>query len=314
MSKQLETPITFIIFKRPHTTIKVFELIRQVKPKKLFVIADGPRHDREGEAEKCAATRAIIEQVDWDCEVIKNYSEVNLGCAKRVSSGLDWVFNNVEETIILEDDCIPNITFFRFCEELLEKYRYDSRITSIAAQNAQLGRKRTDYSYYFSSYSHCWGWASWRRAWQHYDLHIKLWQEIKQSNILENILPNSKAVSYWQNIFDSIYENPTGITWDYQWTFACWMQGGLNIIPNVNLISNVGVGEDSTNFNSSQNFSFINLPTEEMKFPIIHPPYIVKNLQADKFIQYTVYHASRIDIFKQNLKKILQDKKLIMHS
>ncbi|MEB3220000.1 MAG: glycosyltransferase family 2 protein [Nostocales cyanobacterium 94392] len=314
MNQQLETPITFIIFKRPHTTIKVFELIRQVKPKKLFVIADGPRNDREGEAEKCAATRAIIEKVDWDCEVIKNYSEVNLGCAKRVSSGLDWVFENVEETIILEDDCIPNITFFRFCEELLEKYRYDSRITSIAAQNAQLGRKRTDYSYYFSSYSHCWGWASWRRAWQHYDLHIKLWQEIKQSNVLDNILPNSKAVSYWQNIFDSIYENPTGITWDYQWTFACWMQGGLNIIPNVNLISNVGVGEDSTNFNSSQEFSFINLPTEEMKFPLNHPPYIVKNLQADKFIQDTVYHATRIDIFKQNLKKILRDKKLIMHS
>ncbi len=314
MSKQLETPITFIIFKRPHTTAKVFELIRQVKPKKLFVIADGPRHDREGEAEKCAATREIIEQVDWNCEVIKNYSEVNLGCAKRVSSGLDWVFSNVEETIILEDDCIPNITFFQFCEELLEKYRYDNRITSIAAQNAQLGQKRTDYSYYFSSYSHCWGWASWRRAWQHYDLQIKLWQEVKESNILNNILFDSKAVSYWESVFDSIYDNPTGITWDYQWTFACWMQGGLNIIPNVNLIKNVGLGADSTNFNSSQDYSFINLPTETMEFPLQHPPYIVKNLQADKFIQNTVYGATRLDIFKQKLKKILQDKKLIMHS
>ena len=311
MNKQLETPITFIVFKRPHTTAKVFEIIRKVKPKKLFVIADGPRLDREGEAEKCAATRAIIEKVDWNCEVIKNYSEVNLGCATRVSSGLDWVFNNVEETIILEDDCIPHITFFRFCEKLLEKYRYDTRITSIAAQNAQLGKKRTNYSYYFSSYSHCWGWASWRRAWKHYDLHIKLWQEVKESNILNNILLDSKAVSYWQNIFDSIYDNPTGITWDYQWTFACWMQGGLNIIPNVNLIQNVGVGTDSTNFNSSQEFSFINLPTEAMEFPLKHPPFMIRNLPADKFIQDTVYRATRLDIFKQKLKKVLQAQKII---
>lgn len=311
MLKQLETPITFIIFKRPHTTAKVFERIRQVQPKKLFVIADGPRSDREGEAEKCAATRAIIEKVDWDCEVIKNYSEVNLGCARRVSSGLDWVFENVEETIILEDDCIPHITFFQFCEELLEKYRNDSRITSIAAQNAQLGQKRTDYSYYFSSYSHCWGWASWRRAWKNYDLHIKLWQEVKKSNILDSILNDSKAVSYWESIFDSIYENPTGITWDYQWTFACWMQGGLNIIPNVNLVQNVGLGADATNFNSNQEVSFINLPTEAIEFPLKHPPFVVRNLPADNFIQKTVYGATRLDMFKQKLKKILQDKKII---
>lgn len=311
MLKQLETPITFIIFKRPHTTAKVFEIIRQIQPKKLFVIADGPRSDREGEAEKCAVTRAIIEKVDWDCEVIKNYSEVNLGCARRVSSGLDWVFDNVEETIILEDDCIPHITFFQFCEELLEKYRNDSRVTSIAAQNAQLGQKRTDYSYYFSSYSHCWGWASWRRAWKNYDLHIKLWQEVKKSNILDSILNDSKAVSYWESIFDSIYENPTGITWDYQWTFACWMQGGLNIIPNVNLVQNVGLGADATNFNSNQEVSFINLPTEAIEFPLKHPPFIVRNLPADKFIQKTVYGATRLDMFKQKLKKILQDKKII---
>ncbi|KST65146.1 hypothetical protein [Mastigocoleus testarum] len=311
MAKQLETPITFIIFKRPHTTVKVFERIRQIQPKKLFVVADGPRHEREGEAEKCAATRAIIEKVDWDCEVIKNYSEINLGCARRVSSGLDWVFENVEETIILEDDCIPHITFFQFCEELLEKYRNDSRITSIAGQNAQLGQKRTDYSYYFSSYSHCWGWASWRRAWKNYDLHIKLWQEVKKSNILDSILNDSKAVSYWESIFDSIYENPMGITWDYQWTFACWMQGGLNVIPNVNLVQNVGLGADATNFNFNQDVSFINLPTEAVEFPLKHPPFIVRNLPADRFIQKTVYGATRLDIFKQKLKKILQDKKII---
>ncbi len=137
---QLKTPVVFIIFKRPDTTERVFEVIRQTKPTKLLVVADGARTDRPGEADKCAAVRAIIECVDWDCKVLKNYSEINLGCGKRVSSGLDWVFDNVEEAIILEDDCLPHPTFFRFCEELLERYRYDTRVSSISAQNVQLGR------------------------------------------------------------------------------------------------------------------------------------------------------------------------------
>ncbi|MEH2323858.1 MAG: glycosyltransferase family 2 protein [Nostoc sp.] len=301
----METPVTFIIFKRPQTTEKVFEAIRQAKPTKLFVIADGPRTDRQDEAEKCEATRAIIERVDWNCEVIKNYSDINLGCAKRVSSGLDWVFNNVEETIILEDDCIPDPTFFRLSEELLEKYRNDTRVATISAQNLQFGRKRTNYSYYFSRYNHCWGWASWRRAWQHYDLTIKLWKEVQAENLLHDILVDPKAISYWQRIFQSVYNNPTGITWDYQWTFACWIQGSLSIIPNVNLISNVGVGVDATHFTSNQEFSFINMSMQAMEFPLKHPPFIVRNIDADNFTQNTVYKATVLDIFKEEVKKRL---------
>ncbi|MGV0107905.1 glycosyltransferase family 2 protein [Nostoc sp. DSM 114160] len=301
----MQTPVTFIIFKRPQTTEKVFEAIRQAKPTRLFVIADGPRTDREGEAEKCEATRAVIERVDWNCEVIKNYSDINLGCAKRVSSGLSWVFNNVEETIILEDDCIPHRTFFRFSQELLEKYRNDTRIATISAQNLQLEKKRTNYSYYFSRYNHCWGWASWRRAWQHYDLTIKLWKEVQAENLLHDILIDQKAVNSWQRIFQSVYDNPTGITWDYQWTFACWMQGSLSIIPNVNLISNVGVGADATHFTSNQEFSFINMPIQAMEFPLKHPPFIVRNVEADNFIQKTVYQATTLDIFKEEVKKRL---------
>ncbi len=183
----IKTPVVVIIFKRTDTTEKVFEAIRLAKPPKLFVIADGPRADHPGEAEKCEAARAIIERVDWECEVLKNYSDTNLGCAKRVSSGLDWVFSNVEEAIILEDDCVPHLTFFPFCEELLEKYRYDTRIASISGQNVQFGRERTNYSYYFSRYNHCWGWATWRRAWQHFDFDMKLWPEIKKGHLLDDI-------------------------------------------------------------------------------------------------------------------------------
>lgn len=299
----METPVTFIIFKRPQTTEKVFQAIRQVKPKKLFVIADGPRTDRPGEAEKCEASRAIIDRVDWECEVIKNYADTNLGCATRVSSGLDWVFSKVEQTIILEDDCIPHNSFFRFSEELLEKYQNDTRISSISAQNVQAGQPRTNYSYYFSRYSHCWGWATWKRAWQHYDLNIKLWQEVQAQNLLHDILLDSKAVNYWRRTFQTIYDNPTGITWDYQWTFACWMQGSLSITPNVNLVANVGVGADATHFTSDKEFSFINLPTQSMEFPLKHPPYIIRNVEADTFTQKIVYKATTLDIFKEELKK-----------
>ena len=151
------TPVAFIIFNRPDTTKRVFAEIAKARPPKLLVIADGPRADHPADVEKCAAVRAIIDGVDWDCEVLKNYSDVNLGCKRRVSSGLDWVFDTVEEAIILEDDCLPHPTFFRFCEEMLEKYRDDKRIAMISGDNLQFGRKRTGYSYYFSRYPHIWG-------------------------------------------------------------------------------------------------------------------------------------------------------------
>jgi hypothetical protein len=302
----MKTPVAFIIFKRPHTTEKVFEAIRQAKPPKLLVIADGPRFGHSDEAHKCEATRAIIERVDWNCEVLKNYSSTNLGCAKRVSSGLDWVFSNVEEAIVLEDDCVPHPTFFRFCEELLEKYRYDRRIASISGQNVQFGRKRTNYSYYYSIYNHCWGWASWRRAWQHYDLYMKLWPEIKAGDFLYGILEDRCAVKYWSNIFQSVYENPTGITWDYQWMFSCWVQRSLGIISNVNLISNIGFGPDSTHFARSKKSSYENLPTQSMEFPLKSPPFLIRNIAADHFTQRTLFREAPLRSLKKTLRKIFQ--------
>ena len=147
---QLKTPVCFIIFNRPDVTERVFQVIRQAKPPKLLVVADGARANKIGEQEKCLATRAIIHQVDWNCEVLTNYSDVNLGCRKRIYTGLDWVFSQVEEAIILEDDCLPDPSFFRFCEELLEEYRHNTKIMLVSGQNLQFGQKRRNYSYYFS--------------------------------------------------------------------------------------------------------------------------------------------------------------------
>jgi hypothetical protein len=302
----MQTPVAFIIFKRPHTTEKVFTEIRRAQPKKLFVIADGPRTHVANEAEKCAATRAIIERVDWECEVIKNYSDINLGCAKRVSSGLDWVFEQVEEAIILEDDCVPHPTFFPFCEELLAKYRYDSRVFSISGDNYLFGLKKPNYSYYFSRYNPCWGWATWRRAWQYYDLYIKAWPEIKSQGLLNDILINPLAVKSWSQIFQSVYDNPLGITWDYQWTFACFIQNGLGIVSKTNLISNIGFGTDATHFNGGKNNPYDNLPTEPMEFPLQHPPFVIQNTKIDKFKESNEYHITLRKLLKQDIKNLIK--------
>jgi hypothetical protein len=287
---KLKTPVVFIIFNRPDTTQEVFARIRQAQPPSLLVIADGVRSDRPGEAEKVAQARAIIEQVDWDCQVIKNYSEINLGCAKRVSSGLDWAFEQVEEAIILEDDCVPHPTFFRYCQELLERYRHDDRIGSISGQNVQFGQSRSSYSYYYSIYSQCWGWATWRRAWTHYDLNMSLWPEFQASNSLQTLFSNPIAITAWERLLQNIYEHPTEITWDYQWLWTCWTQGFLTIISDVNLISNIGFGTDATHFATQQSSPYNNLPAIEMTFPLQHPTLRMQNKQADDFTQSTLFN------------------------
>ncbi len=286
---QLNTPVVLVIFKRPETTGKVFEAIRQAKPPKLLVIADGPRPDKPGEAEKCAATRAIADRVDWDCQVLKNYSEINLGCRQRVSSGLDWVFNNVEEAIVIEDDCVPHPTFFRFCEELLAKYRHDPRIMAISGDNFQFGRNTTENSYYFSRYFHCWGWATWRRAWQHYDRDLKQWPQVRQTDLLRNILPNLQAVRYWSNIFQQVYEGFN--SWDYPWIFTCWNHDGLCINPHKNLVSNIGFGSEASH-TKDINSLFSNMTVEEISFPLKHPPVVTRHALADDFTEKIMFSGT----------------------
>ncbi|MEO0375510.1 MAG: glycosyltransferase family 2 protein, partial [Cyanobacteria bacterium P01_A01_bin.17] len=270
----MKTPVIFIIFNRPDSTQKVFDAIRRAEPEKLLVIADGPRTNRDGEAEKCSITRGIIDQVDWKCKVINNFSEQNMGCAKRISSGLDWAFSIVEEAIILEDDCIPEPTFFSFCEELLERYRDDKRIASISGQNVQFGRKRTNYSYYFSCFNHCWGWATWRRAWQHFDFEITLWPEVRDQNFLVDILGEPHAVNYWSNVFQSLYEGTSRQdSWAQRWTLSCWLQNSLGILANENLITNIGSGPDSTH-GMRRGGPYDRMLTRPLDLPLRHPPFI----------------------------------------
>ena len=303
MEKSFKTPILFIIFNRPDVTIRVFNEIKKIKPSKLYVVADGPRESKAEEKEKCNETREIIDLVDWDCEVFKNYSDINLGCKKRVSSGIDWFFEQEEQGIILEDDCLPTQSFFKFCEEMLEKYKNEDKVGMISGDNFQFGKVKNQYSYYFSRYSHIWGWATWRRAWKKYDVSIRIWQELKKEKILKNIFNNVRDEYYWSKIFDDVYKNKID-TWDYQWSFTCFINNYLSVMPEKNLISNIGFSKDSGTH--TKRFSkFSNMETEELQFPLKSPPEIVRSVESDNITQKNNYPFWRF-LIGRIIKKILK--------
>lgn len=286
----LQTPVAFMIFNRPRTTERVFREIAKARPPTLLVVSDGPRSNREEEAELVARARSIVEEVDWKCEVLTNFSRENLGCKKRVSTGLDWVFNNVEEAIVLEDDCVPVLSFFRYCEELLALYRNDARVAMISGANFQSNRARGSASYYFSRYGHIWGWATWRRAWSQYDVTASGWPSFREANGLERVLGGLPAeLEYWRNIMDRVHCG--GIdTWDYQWMLTTWIRDMLCIIPQRNLVSNIGWDADATHTRGHGN-RLAHVRQCEMGFPLTHPTEVVCNREADTFTWETVFSS-----------------------
>jgi hypothetical protein len=272
------TPVALIIFNRPDLTSRVFQTIRQAKPKQLFIIADGPRTPEE--EPKCREARAIAQAVDWECKVALRFSDVNLGCGHGPASGIDWVFTQVEEAIILEDDCLPSASFFPFCDLLLAKYRADERVMHISGDSFQLGQNPTPYSYYFSKYTHSCGWATWRRAWKHYDFEIKQWGEFKEQGMLRAVFPDAIERGFWEKKLEPLYQRTRQDAWDYQWNCCVWMQGGLAIFPSVNLVSNLGWRQDGTHTQKPSRWA--DLPAGEID-SIVHPPFVVPNYEADRF-------------------------------
>lgn len=273
-------PVAYLIFNRPRHTRESFETIRAQRPSKLFIIADGPRDDRPLDVELCKETRKIVENIDWPCEVHRNYASRNLGCKLRVSSGLNWVFEQVDTAIVLEDDCLPNSDFFNFCENALARYADELKVWVVTGNNFQQGRKRGDASYYFSKYNHCWGWATWKRAWKHYSLDMPFWPEWKQRADWLKLMPDPIERKTWADIFDRVKRGEID-TWDYQWTACVWYHGGLTVTPNVNLVSNIGFGPDATHtvIDSEQ----ARLPTHALG-RLSHPKVIKQDLKADRFV------------------------------
>ncbi len=286
---KLSTTVALIIFNRPDTTAEVFAKIAEAKPPKLLVVADGHRPDRPGEIQKCEAARAIIDQVSWDCEVKTNYSERNMGCKLRVSSGISWIFEEVEEAIILEDDCVPHPSFFRYCEELLQRYRHDERIGMISGDNFQFGATRNDYSYYFSRYNHIWGWASWRRAWRYYDRDLTDWPAEFCRGSLRSRFESPVEYRMWSKAFNDVSKGRID-TWDYQWTCVLWLQSMLTVLPSINLVSNIGFGPEATHTVGIS--SAANLPAEKMEFPLRHPHNVLRDVEADRNTYKKMFHQN----------------------
>lgn len=280
-------PLLVLVFNRPHLVFRVFEQIRKIRPTRLFVAADGPRQGHPSDIELCAATRKLIEQVDWNCRLELLYREQNLGCKKAVSSAITWFFEHVEEGIVLEDDCLPDLSFFHFCAELLEIYRDDERIMVVSGDNFQGTHSTGKPSYYFSIHPHCWGWATWRRAWAKYDNAMRLWPSLRATGWLDGYLGDRRAAEYFQRIFDLTYSGRIN-SWAYIWTFSCWAQHGLSILPAVNLISNIGFGEHATHTKRGD-LPYAELPTEEMPFPLVHPVAVFRDYAADTYTNRAVF-------------------------
>lgn len=297
----LRTPVLFMIFNRYDTTQKVFNAIKRVKPRQLFVAADGPRENKEGEKEKCEQVRKIIEQVDWDCEVKTLFRDKNLGCKIAVSSAIDWFFENVEEGIILEDDCLPSQSFFWFCQELLEYYRDDTRIMMVSGNNFQFGKTRGEGSYYFSKYAHIWGWATWRRAWKCYDVRMANFKMFKTENQINNIFRIKQQQKYWTKIFQLTYDGKIN-SWGYVWTYTCFINNGLCIMPNVNIVSNIGFSREALH-TKDENSIFSKMKVNEIT-EIIHSKFVLVDQEADFFTSKLCF--GNINIFTRIKNKILR--------
>ncbi|WP_207424488.1 nucleotide-diphospho-sugar transferase [Desertivirga brevis] len=291
-SYQTVSPVLFLIFNRPDTTVAVFEKIKEARPERLYIAADGPRLERPGEIKLSKEAKAIVEQVDWHCEIKTLFREKNLGCKYAVSSAIDWFFQHEEEGIILEDDCLPSADFFRFCDELLENYRDDNRVTQITGCNVQPGKRWGSASYYFSNNIEVWGWASWKRVWKNYDVELNNYNEKELEQHLQEIYKNRIVTQKFMEAFNELKEGKID-TWDYQLRFINFFQKGLVAVPNFNLISNIGFRADGTHTINSDHI-FANIKTEQLPDIITHPSTFTACTEADLQTFYADFNIKKM--------------------
>ena len=303
--KNFSTPILLIVWRRPKETIEVINSLRKIKPKKIFISCDAARLGNRQEAVNVKRTIEVCNEfINWNCEVKWQISKKNLGCKKGVVKAINWFFNNVEEGIILEDDIIAHPDFFIFCQNLLEKYRFDKRVWCISGSNNQDNNIRGEGSYYFGRIPLIWGWATWKNRWVEYDADIKEWPHIKSSSVLTNIFEDQIEKEYWINIWDDFYKNGKPDTWDYSWVITCLINNALIAIPNKNLINNIGFNSDATHtIWEKKNASIMSSIGDK----IIHPKTMVCDKKAEKY-QFEFYFGGYDIRLKKNFIMRIKNK------
>ncbi len=283
-----DTSVLFLIFNRPELAARVFQEVRRAKPKRLYIAADGPRKNIPGDVNLCRETRHICNQIDWDCEVKTLFREDNLGCQLAVSSAIDWFFRYEEEGIILEDDCLPGLSFFRYCTDLLEYYRDDALIMSVSGNNFQQRPTHEEDSYYFSRYHHCWGWATWRNSWLLYDAEMDNWVVKRNTEIINQWSDaTDKFCKYWETVFDVVVNGKVD-SWSYRWLYTCWKHRGLACLPQKNLVRNIGFAETATHTHKNETWNSM-LEHNDLSFPLQHPQERHRNIKADKYTDRNVF-------------------------
>ena len=284
----MKSAVLFLVFNRPDKTERAFATIRAARPPRLYVSADGPRPDRPGEQARCHAVREIVTAVDWPCELQTLFRKENLGCKRGVSSGIAWFFENEDEGIILEDDVVPEPSFYRFCDALLERYRDDPRVAAISGSNLVQDRYVPGNSYFFSRYTHVWGWATWRRAWKHYDVTMAAWPAWESAGGLAREFSNASTAGFWRNILHSVHRGEVD-TWDFQWLFACWQRGAVCVLPAVNLTRNLGFDGEATHTTGSIPEYMKGVQVRPLEFPLAHPDRVERSAAADRTIDRIVF-------------------------
>ena len=282
-----QVPIYLQIFNRPDLTRKVFAEIQKIKPFKLFITADGPRKNIINDKNKCVEARSILKKIDWECEVFTNFSDDNNGVFKSMTEGISWMFKHVDRAIILEDDCISHFSFFRYCQDLLNYYKDDKRIALISGSNFQPLENTTKYSYYFSRYSHIWGWATWKRSWDKIDFDMEYWPKYKKMKGLDSVFYRKHEREYWYKYYQDVFEGKVEKNWDLIFQLSSFMNNTMAVLPNRNLVSNIGFGVDSTHVKLKTKFNSIKL--SEIKFPLDHPSFICRSVAADDFTEKTMF-------------------------
>lgn len=281
----VDVPVLVIAFNRRDALGRLFDVLGKVQPSRIYFAVDGPRKGKDGEKEKVESVRAAVSWIDWPCEVRTFFQEENLGCKKGVFTAIDWLFSQEEEGIVLEDDCIPHPDFFPYCAQLLDKYRDDERVMTICGERTPLRGLKVpgNYSYAFSRYPLIWGWASWRRAWKSMDIDLRSWPEVVSTGLMRSAFREEDHYYWFWGQFERVHAGISRDNWDIQWVYNCLFNGGLSIIPEVNLVSNVGFGADSTHTAGTDDPRSA-APTADLKFPLRHPPFVASSPLVDDLI------------------------------